>query len=386
MSLKKISSLKNLNILIVSGFSPYPVRHGGAFDIWERLKGITKLGYSVDLIFTHKNKPSSKDLKIVKQYVKELFFVKRVNKFKYLFYKEPLQVLSRKGLVKLKLIKKYDYVILESDYVGEILNNKTLNAGKVILRSHNNESLYFKNLSLSTPNLLKKLYYFLDGIKFKNYSKKIYYKVDRIWFISKKDMQEFSDVKGIHVPAPVNSASIKQQKLNTKNVLFVGALFMPNNIEGLVWYLKNIHLELCKNNRNYKLIVAGSSGSVSKNEIKKLFRKHNRLELFLDQENLDKIYAKSSVFINPMFHGAGVKIKSINAIVNGLPLVSTSIGSEGIGLVDKESFILADTTEDFIVAVNNLLTDNINKTVLVKNAQDFIKENLYLPIIEKELL
>lgn len=378
--------MKKLNILIVSGFFPYPVMHGGAYDIWEKIKGIKELGHSIDLIYTHKNIPQRKDLDIVKQYVKELFFVRRINKLKYLFHKKPLQVLSRKELNKVKLTKQYDYVILESDYVGEILNNKTLKTRKIVLRSHNNESLYFKNLSRSTESLLRKTYYSLDARKFKDYSEIIYKQVDRVWFISKKEEEEFSDKKGIHLPAPINLTSIKQQKLNTKNVLFIGSLFMPNNIEGLLWYIKNVHKEVCKRNINYKLIIAGSSGDVSKKKLKKLFNQYDQLELILDKKILDELYAESSIFINPMLHGAGVKIKSINAIINGLPLISTSIGSEGIGLKDKETFILADTIKDFITAINNLLENSIDKTALAEKAQTFIKENHYIPILEQELV
>ncbi|WP_117883838.1 glycosyltransferase [Aureibaculum luteum] len=375
-----------LNILIVSGYSPYPTMHGGAYDIWERLKGISKQEHTVDFIFTDKKKPSEIDLKIINEKVNEVFFVKRKNKIKYLFFKKPMQVLSRKNLVELKLKKHYDYVILESEYVGEILNNKTLKATKVILRSHNNESLYFKNLCLSTTNLIKKIYYTSDAIKFNNYSKNIYNTVNRIWFISKKEALEYSNKKGIHLPAPVNLSRMKVQKLEGKNVLFVGSLFMPNNIEGLMWYLKNVHKEICKKNQDYKLIIAGSTGSVSEDKLINLFQKHSQLELILNKENLDDIYTKSSAFINPMLHGTGVKIKSINAIINGLPLVSTTIGSEGIGLIDKETFLLANTSNDFITSINTLLANKVNKTSLAKNAQNFIIENHYLPILGKELV
>lgn len=360
--------------------------HGGVYDVWQKIKGIRKLGHSVDLVYTAKTIPQKKELSIVKEYVDGLFFVKRTNKPKYLFHIKPLQVLSRKELVNVKLKRKYDYIILESDYVGEILNNRTLRARKVVLRAHNMESLYFKHLAQSTRNLFKKLYYTSDAIKFKDYSKKIYSDVDRIWFISNKDKDLFADKKGVYLPSPIDLTSLKQQKLIGKNVLFIGSLFMPNNIEGLLWYLNNVHGEVCRKNKDYKLIVAGSTGDVSKDSLYKLFEKYNQLELNLNKENLDEIYARSTVFINPMLHGAGVKIKSINAIVNGLPLVSTSIGSEGMGLNDEETFILADTSEDFIASINKLLANNIDKKALVERAQAFMKKKYYMPILERELV
>lgn len=52
----------------------------------------------------------------------------------------------------------------------------------------------------------------------------------------------------------------------------------------------------------------------------------------MNQVQLEEVYNKATVFINPMFFGSGVKLKSINALVNGLLLVSTKVGTEGIGL------------------------------------------------------
>jgi hypothetical protein len=87
-----------------------------------------------------------------------------------------------------------------------------------------------------------------------------------------------------------------------------------------------------------------------------------------------------------MLHGAGVKLKTINAIVNGLLLVSTSIGVEGIGLIDKEMYFNADTPKTFyesIIAIFNL--SDQRKKDIVKKAQKLLMDNNYLEILIKEL-
>ena len=88
-----------------------------------------------------------------------------------------------------------------------------------------------------------------------------------------------------------------------------------------------------------------------------------------------------------MLHGAGVKIKTINAVVNGLPIVSTTKGAEGIGIVDKQMYFKADSPIDFKNAILNIFNlKNSDKQVLVKQAQNYLEKNNYLNILKKELV
>ena len=86
-----------------------------------------------------------------------------------------------------------------------------------------------------------------------------------------------------------------------------------------------------------------------------------------------------------MFHGAGVKIKSINAIINGMPLVSTSVGAEGTGLQHGKEFLLADSPKAFKKAISDLLSNAISKDNLVRNGQKYLEENHYLKLLKEEL-
>lgn len=380
---------KSQKVLVVSSFFPYPTLHGGTFDIWERIKGLHKLGLDIDLLYTDKNTPTKEYLSHVKLFVNDVYSVRRHNKINYLFNKEPLQVLSRKGLEKVKLEKEYDFVILESESVGFVLSNKTLKTKKKIIRVHNNESTYFINLGKSTSNILKKIYFFQEAKKFSKYSLKIFAKVDRLWFISSaeeiKYRKKHNFNKSIHLPPPVNLKAI-QRKLGNRNVLFVGSLFMDNNIEGIMWYLNNVHKTISALFPDYTLFVCGSIGSFSKEFFIKKFSKYKNIKLFFNLSDLEEVYASTSLFINPMLHGAGVKLKSINAIINGLPLVSTSIGVEGIGLVENEMFYLTNTKIEYIDTIKKIFNSNEKEIKeVVKRAQIFLESNNYIKILKKEL-
>ena len=65
---------------------------------------------------------------------------------------------------------------------------------------------------------------------------------------------------------------------------------------------------------------------------------------------------RARVSVLPLLHGAGVKGKLVQALAIGTPSVSTTIGIEGLGLVDGETVLVADDAASFAVAVTRLLT------------------------------
>lgn len=378
-----------MKVIIISSFFPYPAHFGGAFDVLERIKGLKLLGHDIDLVCTCKESPEEKNIQFIKQFINELILVDRKNKVIDLFSPKPLQVVSRKQLKSIFIKTNYDYAILESESVGMVLENKSLKANKIIVRVHNNESDYFYQLAKSTKNYHDKIYYFLESLKFRKYSKKIYKKADRLWFISNEEINNMSvDLsllnKSIHLPPSVNGKFIKRD-LYGKNLLFIGALFMPNNVEAILWYLNNVHSILIKE-ENYKLIIVGSTGDSNPKIYHSMFNSYSNVEVRLNLKDLDKSYSESTVFINPMLHGAGVKLKSINAIQNGLLLVSSKVGVEGIGLIKNEMYLEANSPEDFSEAILKVFDmKNEDKQKMVVNAQNFLSQNSYLSILKKEI-
>ncbi len=72
---------------------------------------------------------------------------------------------------------------------------------------------------------------------------------------------------------------------------------------------------------------------------------------------LDEHWAGTRVFVVPLRSGGGMRVKILDAWLRGLPVVSTTIGAEGLATVPGENILLADTPEAFAAAVTAVLTD-----------------------------
>lgn len=369
-------------ILIVSSDFPYPPNHGGRKDVWNRIELLKNLGFNIDLICTVKDKPSPEELQHVKKYVHDLNIIDRDSKILNWMSLEPFQLKSRRQLKKLQILKKYDSVIVEGDYCFAICDNKDLRkkAGKLIYRMHNDEAKYFLQLSLSEKNLFRKIAYLLEAIRFYFVSRYYIKKFDEVWFISKDEQDRFKKIlpqsKGIFLPPHVSYNDFRfPNNRNGYNVLFVGSLFMTNNKAAIRWYLNNVH-DIVSREINYHLTIAGNSRNEPLTwiyqEINKTLNKEN-ITVIDSPESLDTLYENNTVFINPMLHGAGVKLKTIEAIQKGLAVVSTPVGIEGTGLINNVHVKVSKNPEDFANNVITLLKNPSLRNNLINNAQEYIK-------------
>ncbi|HBR4075858.1 glycosyltransferase family 1 protein, partial [Klebsiella pneumoniae] len=108
-------------IIVVSTDCPYPANHGGRLDILMRLELLSSTGHDVDLIVTYKEEIDEASKQYLERICKNVYYAQRLGMIRSAFNDMlkflPLQVKSRSRLREIKLNKKYDYVLCESEYV-----------------------------------------------------------------------------------------------------------------------------------------------------------------------------------------------------------------------------------------------------------------------------
>jgi len=83
-------------------------------------------------------------------------------------------------------------------------------------------------------------------------------------------------------------------------------------------------------------------------------------------------YSLGDIIINPEFNGTGYKIKTMEALCFGIPMVCTSVASEGLKEPFSDQFLLADTSKDFSREVIRLLENEALRIVTSENAKRWI--------------
>jgi glycosyltransferase involved in cell wall biosynthesis len=149
-----------------------------------------------------------------------------------------------------------------------------------------------------------------------------------------------------HPPAN-RSPNIRQQ---AKNLGFIASEYLPN-YDALSFFLKECWPSV-GNNPDINLLVFGN--------IRKWFFDNppeERVEFRGFVPELEKIYEEVDIVINPVRFGAGLKIKNIEAMANGLPVVTTTHGAAGLEAAIDEALLVADNASEFASQLNLLIGD-----------------------------
>jgi polysaccharide biosynthesis protein PslH len=373
--------IDGLKLLYVCNDFPYPPMHGGLVDMWNRVQALHQLGVQLDVIATVKEEPGAEALKTVKDQVRTLHLVKRKSLFSGLFHWKPVQVKIRSGLNSLHIGQDYDFLLMQSEFVTEILRNPTIRWRKSIIRVDNDEYVYQMRTAKEERSLARKLYYFQEAFRIKSHTTKSFREADMLWFVSHEDLTSFRNASGdnnysrsLFMPTAVDLSKMSRPNLSGKNVLFVGSLWNPLNKAAVEWYIANVHPGLA-DVAGYSLTIAGSTRGKDCDWLRTITSQFSNINIALDVDDLTSLYNDSALFVNPMQSGAGVKLKTVEAGVRGLPILSSSVGAEGTGLVPNVHFIQANNSEEFGAGVRRLLDDKILAAEMVGRCQQFLVEN-----------
>lgn len=368
------------SVLVVCPEFPWPENHGGRVDMMTSINQLNEIYNKVDLLYVDRSPARKTDLaKFISKTRGSVYFCKRTNSPLDFIGLLPYQVKSRSNLKTVKINDSYDLIFVISDYSYFITDNKNVfgNAEIKIFRSQNDECLYFFELA-KTQSFLKLKFYYLLSESFKFFFLKWFIR-DRFssyWFISKDECESSDLVPTEWVPPSIVAKKLKPITEASKKICFVGSLFMDNNLEGLKWYLDKIHLGILENNPDYTLIVAGNPRDQNVDWIQSY--PSVDLHLLPSDEELNEIYANSSIFISPMFHGAGVKLKTVNAIINGLAVVGTTVGCEGMGFQNEKHAFITNKDERFEYYINLLMNDEMVRKKMILSAQNYIQKEFDL--------
>ena len=157
-------------------------------------------------------------------------------------------------------------------------------------------------------------------------------------------------------------------------VLFVGNLSFPPNSDGLRFFIEQAWPALARAVPHAHLTIVGLRPP---EDIVDLASKLG-LSLHANVPSLEPYYEGCDVVIAPILFGSGTRIKILEALAFGRAIVSTSLGSEGIGLQHGDNVLLADTMTDFAAALAALAHDPDLRQAIAERGRAFQQQH-YTP-------
>ena len=160
-------------------------------------------------------------------------------------------------------------------------------------------------------------------------------------------------------------SNINKDFSSRNDLIFVGGFWHTPNKDAMLWFSKDIYPHVLKKYPEMILHIVGSHMPIV---IKKLQSKNIKISENMSDEDLKLLYQKCRIAIAPLRFGAGVKGKIVEAAYNQIPIITTSIGAEGL-----DNSFGALLVEDNALKIAELICSIYNDFEKLKKISDIEK-------------
>lgn len=371
-----------MKILIVTPYLPHPkCGHGGGVYLYKLIENLmhrhqlTVISYydnlekslledlnsiPVNFFFIYRNKGfQTSSLKNL-----QLFFRRLFQFLISILLWEPYYVSKYKNRRTASLISKItsdnNFDIIQFEYTQMAQYVKNVTQGKTILHeidvSYRPAYRRFKK----SKSIFKKLIYYIEWCRWAKYEPNIISRFaavltvteqDRLllkWLTKKDHIYYFPHAIDIPHNIPLYSSR------ESFSILFVGSYLHQPNVDAAIWLCKEIFPQIKHKYKNSNLYIVGPNPT---DEILSLADKLLGINIVGFVDKVEVYFQKCSVFVAPLRFGGGVKNKILYAMANGIPVITTKVGIEGIENFNSASIFCVNSTEKFIEQICFIFTN-----------------------------
>lgn len=381
-----------LNMLMIFPYPPYPPQKGGAsIRMFEQVKyfgsrhNLTVVSFVFD----------DADLKIasnLEEYCDRAFMIKLGTPIEPYSKHQPRQLYNFTTWNMwrvLQQLSQVDFDVVSFDFIVASVYQGLFCDRFTVLNEHNIESrLLSRCAAADKNNLISTLAKELDAAKafldseteaklLEEYENQNWHKFPLRTVVSQENKQELDSrchqgktlviKNGIDVHSIQPVGSFKSGK-----ILFMGTMSYYPNIDGVLYFVEEILPTIWQQRPNISFCIAGREPP---KVIQDLTIDNSLIEVIVNPEDMSLVAAECSVSIVPLRSGSGTRIKILHSMAMGLPVVSTSIGCEGLEVSDRQHLLIRDIPNNFAQGVIELVENKELWQQLQNISRQLVEEN-----------
>jgi GT2 family glycosyltransferase/ubiquinone/menaquinone biosynthesis C-methylase UbiE len=344
-------------ILVIDHYVPHYDKDAGSRCTYSYLKLFAEMGFKViflgDNFYRHEPYTSELQEKGIEvlygnwysRNIKE--WIKKNNKFiDYVYLNRPHISIKYVDFLKINTNAKIIYFGHDLHYLREIRNYE-IEKNRELLKS---------------------------SAKWKEIEFELFNKADVIYVVSCYEEQllkkEFPNKTIRTIPVYIfdNKQDVVNPYENREDILFVGGFNHKPNIDAVLWFVKDIFPRILNKYPAVKFYVVGSNPPET---IRQLQTNNIIVTGFVTDEELQNLYNHCKLVVVPLRFGAGVKGKVVEAMYYQVPIVTTSIGAEGLSNIE-DFIIIEDKPEDFAEKVIKIYHNKEEWTRLSQGSYNYV--------------
>ena len=304
----------------------------------------------------------------------------QVTRLRHLVSHLPLPVAtdrSRLGrqVVAAELARRPDVVVF--DFLHSVVLAPPAFSSPSVLFTHNVESEIFERHATLAPNPIKRAVWRSQFRKMQRFEREALGRFDAVVAVSERDAARFRDGFGKAgaqvIPTGVDAEYFAYTPPRDEGVVaFTGAMDWLANIDAIDYFLEQVWDRVIREVPHARFRVIGRNPPASL--VEKVQARGVAWELTGFVDDVRPHVRGCSAYVIPLRVGGGTRIKAFEAMAIGCPVVSTSIGVEGLPLEPDRHYLRADTAAELAAALVRLLRDAELRGKISREARRYVEE------------
>jgi polysaccharide biosynthesis protein PslH len=272
--------------------------------------------------------------------------------------------------------KAYDVVIASTEMMADYALMAPPDTTKV-LEEHNSLTRWMAERYQQERNPLQRTRCWASWQKRRWYENRYYSRFDLVTMVSQEDWRTTSElIQGGRarveiVPNGVdcqhNQPGLAQPRPDT--LIYHGALTYSTNYDAMRWFLAEIYPGIQREVGSVSLTITGNTSGVRLTDL----QLNDSVHLSGYVDDIRPVIASAAVCVVPLRQGGGTRLKILEAMALGTPVVSTSKGAEGLDVTPGHDILIADEPAEFANQVIHLLRDTALRERLARNARRLVE-------------
>ncbi len=229
-----------------------------------------------------------------------------------------------------------------------------------ILFQHNVETAIWQRYEQNAADPFRRLYFRLQARRMQKYEGGVCRRVAHVLAVSERDACTMRDLFGITnisvVPTgvDVDFFACPEAQPRAADLIFAGSMDWPPNVDGVLDFVRNVLPLIRAGHPACSLLIAGRNPP---REILALCERDSHIRVTGTVPDIRPHLWGAAVSIVPLRIGGGTRLKIYEAMAAGIPVVASSIGAEGLDVIDGENIAIADSPHEFSRRCLELLHD-----------------------------
>lgn len=259
---------------------------------------------------------------------------------------------------------------------------------RLVLNHHNIESDLILRRAASEPNILKRFYYSLEGRKLAAYEKEKCPLFQLNITVSELDSDILRKlIPGLAVTDIPNGVDVDFFKplgtpLKKNSLVFAGSLDWYPNIKAVEFFCDKVWPQLKKAVPQATLLIVGRKPSA---EFIERYSAVPGVQVLADVDDIRPYIDEAEVYICPIRHSGGTKLKVLDALAMGKAIVAHPVACEGIEVTDSVNALCAETPDEFVRLITSLFEQSSCRLELGRNGRDLIERKYSFKVIGNKL-